>query len=66
MCSNLFYRYIAVVPPDTPCVVFSIDGSLTSSVSVSGRDPRIRAGAVDLVRFWQQQVIGTFVFALKL
>uniref|UniRef100_A0A915D705 LNS2/PITP domain-containing protein n=1 Tax=Ditylenchus dipsaci TaxID=166011 RepID=A0A915D705_9BILA len=33
----------------------SIDGSLTSSVSVSGKDPRIRPGSVDVVRFWQQQ-----------
>uniref|UniRef100_A0A7E4UTF1 DDHD domain-containing protein n=1 Tax=Panagrellus redivivus TaxID=6233 RepID=A0A7E4UTF1_PANRE len=47
--------YIAVVPPETRCVVFSIDGSLTGSVSVTGRDPRVRPGAVDVVRFWQQQ-----------
>ncbi|KAI6241593.1 DDHD domain-containing protein [Aphelenchoides fujianensis] len=47
--------YIAVVPPATRCVVFSIDGSLTGSVSVTGRDPRVRAGAVDVVRYWQQQ-----------
>ncbi|KAL3123119.1 hypothetical protein niasHT_005052 [Heterodera trifolii] len=46
---------IAVVPPGTPVVVFSIDGSLTASVSVTGRDPRLRPGAVDVVRFWQQQ-----------
>ncbi|CAD5221268.1 unnamed protein product [Bursaphelenchus xylophilus] len=47
--------YIAIVPPKTPCVVFSIDGSLTASVSVTGRDPRVRPGAVDVVRFWQQK-----------
>ncbi|CAD5215318.1 unnamed protein product [Bursaphelenchus okinawaensis] len=47
--------YVAVVPPATPCVVFSIDGSLTASVSVTGRDPRVRPGAVDVVRFWQQK-----------
>ena len=47
--------YIAVVPPETRCVVFSIDGSLTGSVSVTGRDPRVRPGAVDVVRYWQQQ-----------
>uniref|UniRef100_A0AC34RFZ1 DDHD domain-containing protein n=1 Tax=Panagrolaimus sp. JU765 TaxID=591449 RepID=A0AC34RFZ1_9BILA len=46
--------YIAVVPPETRCVVFSIDGSLTGSVSVTGRDPRVRPGAVDVVRYWQQ------------
>jgi hypothetical protein len=47
--------YVAVVPPETHCVIFSIDGSLTGSVSVTGRDPRIRPGAVDVVRYWQQQ-----------
>lgn len=47
--------YIAVVPQETKCVVFSVDGSLTGSVSVTGRDPRVRPGAVDVVRFWQQQ-----------
>jgi membrane-associated phosphatidylinositol transfer protein len=30
--------------------VFSIDGSFTASVSVTGRDPKVRAGAVDIVR----------------
>lgn len=43
--------FLAVVPPKTEAVVFSIDGSLTASVSVSGRDPKIRAGAIDVVRF---------------
>ncbi len=28
--------FLAVVPPQTECVVFSIDGSFTASVSVSG------------------------------
>ncbi|CAK5079649.1 unnamed protein product [Meloidogyne enterolobii] len=46
---------IAVVLKGTPIVVFSIDGSLTASVSVTGRDPRLKPGAVDVVRFWQQQ-----------
>ncbi|XP_035714341.1 protein retinal degeneration B isoform X2 [Folsomia candida] len=46
--------YCAVVPPKTECVVFSIDGSFTASVSVTGRDPRVRAGAVDVVRHWQE------------
>lgn len=45
--------HLAVVPPQTECVVFSIDGSFTASVSVTGRDPKVRAGAVDVVRFWQ-------------
>lgn len=30
--------------------MFSIDGSFTASMSVTGRDPRVRAGAVDVVR----------------
>ncbi|OWR54650.1 protein retinal degeneration B [Danaus plexippus] len=45
--------HLAVIPPQTECVVFSIDGSFTASVSVTGRDPKVRAGAVDVVRFWQ-------------
>ena len=45
--------HLAVVPPQTECIVFSIDGSFTASVSVTGRDPKVRAGAVDVVRFWQ-------------
>lgn len=43
--------YLAVIPPRTECVVFSIDGSFTASVSVTGRDPKVRAGAVDICRF---------------
>lgn len=42
--------FMAVVPPKTECIVFSIDGSFTASVSVTGRDPKVRAGAVDVVR----------------
>lgn len=42
--------YMVVVPPKTECVVFSIDGSFTASVSVTGKDPKVRAGAVDVVR----------------
>ena len=42
--------YMTVVPPSTECVVFSIDGSFTASVSIMGRDPKVRAGAVDVVR----------------
>ncbi|VDM33177.1 unnamed protein product [Toxocara canis] len=44
--------FVAVVPKGTRFVVFSVDGSLTGSVSVTGRDPRVRPGAVDVVRFW--------------
>ncbi|KAK4309749.1 hypothetical protein Pmani_018626 [Petrolisthes manimaculis] len=46
--------YLTVVPPRTECAVFSIDGSFTASVSVSGKDPKVRAGAVDVVRHWQE------------
>lgn len=45
--------YLAVIPPHTESVVFSIDGSFTASVSVSGKDPKVRPGAVDVVRHWQ-------------
>ena len=40
-----------MIPPKTECVVFSIDGSFTASMSVSGKDPKVRAGAVDVVRY---------------
>jgi len=46
--------YMAVLPLKTQAVVFSIDGSFTASVSVTGRDPKVRAGAVDVVRHWQE------------
>nr|CAG4646797.1 EOG090X00NX [Megafenestra aurita] len=46
--------YVAVLPSRTQAVVFSIDGSFTASVSVTGRDPKVRAGAVDVVRHWQE------------
>jgi len=42
---------LAVVPPKTETVVFSIDGTFTASMSVTGKDPKVRAGAVDVVRF---------------
>uniref|UniRef100_A0A3B1J5Q3 Membrane-associated phosphatidylinositol transfer protein 3 n=1 Tax=Astyanax mexicanus TaxID=7994 RepID=A0A3B1J5Q3_ASTMX len=35
------------------CVVFSIDGSFAASVSIMGSDPKVRPGAVDVVRHWQ-------------
>ncbi|KAK5901106.1 hypothetical protein CgunFtcFv8_026007 [Champsocephalus gunnari] len=45
--------YISVVPRGTEFVVFSIDGSFAASVSIMGSDPKVRAGAVDVVRYWQ-------------
>ncbi|KAG1678718.1 Protein retinal degeneration B [Nymphon striatum] len=46
--------FLAVIPPNSEAVVFSIDGSFTASMSVTGRDPKVRAGAVDVVRHWQE------------
>ncbi|VDO84158.1 unnamed protein product [Soboliphyme baturini] len=45
--------YVAIVPPHTDCIVFSIDGSFSASISVSGKNPKVRPGAVDVVRYWQ-------------
>ncbi|VDH91601.1 Hypothetical predicted protein [Mytilus galloprovincialis] len=47
--------FLSVLPPHTDTVVFSIDGSFTASVSISGKDPKVRGGAVDVVRHWQDQ-----------
>ncbi len=44
-CCNLF-----VLPAHTEAVVFSIDGALTSNFSWSGRDMKLRNGALDVVR----------------
>lgn len=41
---------LTVVARSTEAVVFSIDGSFTASVSIMGSDPKVRAGAVDVVR----------------
>ncbi|XP_012945649.1 protein retinal degeneration B [Aplysia californica] len=46
--------FMAVLPPKTETVAFSIDGSFTASVSIMGKDPKVRAGAVDVVRHWQE------------
>ena len=46
------YMTLAVVPPKTECVVFSIDGSFAASMSVTGKDPKVKPGAVDIVRHW--------------
>eukprot|EP00062_Callorhinchus_milii_P021655 gi/632978608/ref/XP_007906008.1/ PREDICTED: membrane-associated phosphatidylinositol transfer protein 2 [Callorhinchus milii] len=51
--------YITVLPKATECVVFSIDGSFAASVSIMGSDPKVRAGAVDVVRHWQD--LGYFI-----
>lgn len=42
--------YLTVLPRCTEFVVFSIDGSFAASVSIMGSDPKVRAGAVDVVR----------------
>uniref|UniRef100_UPI001444BC9F membrane-associated phosphatidylinositol transfer protein 2-like n=1 Tax=Epinephelus lanceolatus TaxID=310571 RepID=UPI001444BC9F len=41
--------YLSIVPRGTEFVVFSIDGSFAASVSIMGSDPKVRAGAVDVV-----------------
>lgn len=43
--------FLTVLPPKTETVVFSIDGSFTASVSIMGKDPKVRPGAVDVVRY---------------
>ncbi|KAM4616578.1 membrane-associated phosphatidylinositol transfer protein 2-like isoform 4-T4 [Polymixia lowei] len=45
--------YLTILPRGTEFVVFSIDGSFAASVSIMGSDPKVRAGAVDVVRHWQ-------------
>ncbi|KAK7895506.1 hypothetical protein WMY93_020831 [Mugilogobius chulae] len=45
--------YLTIMPRGTEFVVFSIDGSFAASVSIMGSDPKVRAGAVDVVRYWQ-------------
>ena len=42
--------FLTVLPPTTETVVFSVDGSFTASVSIMGKDPKVRPGAVDVVR----------------
>lgn len=46
--------FLAVLPPKTETVIFSIDGSFTASVSIMGKDPKVKPGAVDVVRYWQE------------
>ncbi|XP_051533392.1 PITP-less RdgB-like protein [Myxocyprinus asiaticus] len=45
--------FLTVLPHGMECVVFSIDGSFAASVSLMGSDPKVRPGAVDVVRHWQ-------------
>ncbi|XP_062867504.1 PITP-less RdgB-like protein [Trichomycterus rosablanca] len=45
--------FLTVLPQGMDCVVFSIDGSFAASVSLMGSDPKVRPGAVDVVRHWQ-------------
>lgn len=42
--------FLTVLPQGMECVVFSIDGSFAASVSLMGSDPKVRPGAVDVVR----------------
>jgi len=46
-------NYLAVVPPQVECVVFSVDGSFATNFSIMGNDPKVRPSAVDVVRRWQ-------------
>ncbi|KAL4223794.1 Membrane-associated phosphatidylinositol transfer protein 2 [Mactra antiquata] len=46
--------FLSVLPPKTETVMFSIDGSFTASVSIMGKDPKVKPGAVDVVRHWQE------------
>jgi len=38
----MLHMTLAVVPPSTESVVFSIDGSFAASVSVTGKDPKVK------------------------
>ena len=42
--------YLTVLPRKTDVIVFSIDGAFTASVSIMGKDPKVRPAAVDVVR----------------
>ncbi|XP_065663446.1 membrane-associated phosphatidylinositol transfer protein 2 isoform X2 [Hydra vulgaris] len=45
---------LAILPPSTEAVVFSIDSSFLSSYSIFAKNPKVRGGAVDVVRHWQE------------
>ena len=55
---------LLVLPPKTETVIFSIDGSFTASVSIMGRDPKVRAAAVDVVRSALSAVVISFSLSL--
>lgn len=50
----MLHMNLCCVPPQTETVVFSIDGSFAGSMSLTGKDPKVKAGAVDVVRHWQE------------
>lgn len=53
-CDHTFAEFhLSVLPAKTEAVVFSIDGSFAANISFSGTDPKVRPGAVDVVRHWQ-------------
>uniref|UniRef100_A0A5K3FK01 LNS2 domain-containing protein n=1 Tax=Mesocestoides corti TaxID=53468 RepID=A0A5K3FK01_MESCO len=43
---------MAIVPPGCDVVICSIDGSFAASLSLMGKDPKVRAGSVDIMRHW--------------
>ncbi|BHF66777.1 Membrane-associated phosphatidylinositol transfer protein 2 [Sparganum proliferum] len=43
----------AIVPPGADVVISSIDGSFAASLSIMGKDPKVRPGSVDIMRHWQ-------------
>ncbi|CAG08946.1 unnamed protein product, partial [Tetraodon nigroviridis] len=52
---------LTVLPRAMECVVFSIDGSFAASVSIMGSDPKVRPGAVDVVRQVHWQDLGYLI-----
>jgi len=44
---TMLHMTLAVVPPATETVVFSIDGSFAASVSVTGKDPKVEGKQTD-------------------
>ncbi|CAF0833193.1 unnamed protein product [Brachionus calyciflorus] len=53
-CDHTYSEFhMSVLPANTEAVVFSIDGSFAANISFSGTDPKVRPGAVDVVRHWQ-------------
>lgn len=46
---NLF-----ILPPHTEAIVFSVDGALASNFSISAKDIKVKPGAVEVARCWQE------------